>query len=89
MPFLILSCPAPIPHEQCEARIRSMLIPYGEVGRIIVAQRSAEDQPWTAAVEMRSGVSDALAALHGSTFDGEPLRIRAATPVDAAMLMRA
>jgi len=71
----------------CEARIRVLLAGYGEVGQIIIARRDSAEHPWVAAVEMRNGHKDALAALQGSTFEGQPLRVRLASPVDAASLL--
>ena len=89
MPFIILSCAAPIPEQQCEGAIRELLSTHGEVGGILIARRGAGEAPWVAAVEMRSGLDTALAALSHSEFRGYPLRIRRAMPIDLEGMSRA
>jgi hypothetical protein len=86
MCYLILSCASAIPRTTCEDRVRALLAPFGEVGRIIVVERASNSVPWVAAAEMRSGKSAALEALKGASIDGEPLRIRPARPIDLAGL---
>jgi hypothetical protein len=82
MPFLILSCAAPILPDQCEDAIRTLLSGHGEVGGILVAAREAGDAHWVAAVEMRSGMAQAIAALEGDGFHGHAVRIRRAAPLE-------
>jgi hypothetical protein len=86
MPFLILSCPAPVPRHHCEDRIRDLLSVYGEVGGVLIASRLSDQDPWTAAVEMRSGHDAAVAALKDAQIDGHTLRIRTANAIDVQML---
>ena len=89
MSFIILSCSAPIPQHETEDAVRTLLSAYGEVGGVLVARRGEGDAPWVAAVEMRSGLTEAMRALEEAEIEGQRMHLRRAKPYEIEGLQHA